>query len=98
MIMWLIPNKMTKKLLIADDYILIVEVWVVIADVRYMVMMMFLVILNLRYLLLMVNMILTHTLLGRLLLIKILHVMNFLRAHMLGLLLVCLPILLLFGG
>jgi hypothetical protein len=31
--MWLILNKMTKKLLITDDYVLIVEVWEVIADV-----------------------------------------------------------------
>ena len=46
----------------------------------------------------MVNMILMHTLLEKLLLIKSLHVMNFLRIHVLGLLLVSLLILLLFGG
>ena len=53
---------------------------------------------NLRYLLLMLNMILMHTLLGKLLLIKSLHVINFLRIHVLGLLLVSLLIFLLFGG
>jgi hypothetical protein len=84
MIMLLILNKMTKKVLIADDYVLIVEVWVVIADVGYMVMMMLLVRLNLRYLLLIVNVILMHILLRRLLLIKSLHIMKFLKAHVLG--------------
>jgi hypothetical protein len=68
------------------------------ADVRYMVMMMLLVRLNLRYLLLMVNMTLMLTLLGRLQLIKSLHVMNFLRMRRLELLLVSLLNLLLFGG
>ena len=56
MTMLVILNKMTKKLLIVDGYVLTVEVWVVFADVRYMVMMMLLVRLNLKYLLLMVNM------------------------------------------
>jgi hypothetical protein len=46
MTMLLILNKMTKKHLIAGDYVLTVEVWVVFADVRYMVMMMLLVRLN----------------------------------------------------
>jgi hypothetical protein len=53
---------------------------------------------KLRYLLLPVNMILMLTLLGRLLLIKDLTVMNFMRIHVLGLLLVSLLIFLLFGG
>ena len=65
---------------------------------RYTIMMMLSVRLNLRYPLLMVNMTLMLTSLGRLLLIKSLHVMNFLRLHVLGLLLVSLQILLLFGG
>jgi hypothetical protein len=68
------------------------------ADVRYMAMMMLLARLNLRYLLLMVNMTLMLTLLGRLQLIKSLHVMNFLRMRRLELLLVSLLNLLLFGG
>jgi hypothetical protein len=96
MTMLVILNKMTKKLQIVDVYVLIVEVWVVFTDVRYMVMMMLLVRLNLRYLLLMVNMILMLTLLGRLRLIKSLHVINFLRMHGLELLLVSLLSLLLF--
>jgi hypothetical protein len=76
MTMLLILNKMTKKHLIAGDYVLTVEISVVFADLRYMVMMMLLVRLNLRYLLLMVNMTLMLTLLGRLRLIKSLHVMS----------------------
>jgi hypothetical protein len=94
--MLLIQNKKTG---IDDGYVLIVEVWVDSAeDVTYMLIMMLSVRLNLRYILLPVNMILILTLLGRLLLIKILNVMNFLRIHVLGLLLVSLLILLLFGG
>jgi hypothetical protein len=65
---------------------------------EYMVMMMLLVRLNLRYLLLMVNMTLMLILLGRLRLIKSLHVMNFSRMRGLELLLVSLLNLLLFGG
>jgi hypothetical protein len=61
-------------------------------------MMMLLVRLNLRYLLLMVNMTLVLILLGRLRLIKSLHVMNFSRMRGLELLLVSLLNLLLFGG
>jgi hypothetical protein len=98
MTMLLILNKMTKKHLIAGDYVLTVEISVVFADVRYMVMMMLLVRLNLRYLLLMVNMTLMLTLLGRLRLINSLHVMSFLRMRELELLLVSLLNLLLFGG
>jgi hypothetical protein len=94
----LILNKMTKKHLIVGDYVLTVEVWVVFADVRYMVMMVLLVRLNLRYLLLMVNMTLMLTLLGRLQLIKSLHVMNFLRMCGLELLLLSLLNFLMFGG
>jgi hypothetical protein len=94
--MLLIQN---RKIGINDGYVLIVEVWVdSTEDVRYMLKMMHLVIFNLRYLLLPVNMILMLTLLGRLLLIKNLNVMNFLRIHVLGQLLVSLLILLLFGG
>jgi hypothetical protein len=94
--MLLIQNKKTG---IDDGYVLIVEVWVDFAeDVRYMLKMMLLVRLKLKYLLLPVNMILMLTLLGRLLLIKNLNVMNFLRIHVLGLLLVSLLILFLFGG
>jgi hypothetical protein len=80
-----------------DDYVIIIEVWKAAIDVRYATMML-LVRLNLRSLLLMVNMILMHTLLGSLLLIKSLHAMNFLRTLVLGLLLVNLLILHLFGG
>jgi len=40
MTMLLILNKMTKMLMIADGYVLIVEVWVVTGDVRYIIMMM----------------------------------------------------------
>ena len=69
-------------------FVTTVEVWVTTADARYTIMMMLSVRLNLRYLLLMVNMTLMLTSLGRLLLIKSLHVMNFLRLHVLGLLLV----------
>jgi hypothetical protein len=47
---------------------------------------------------LVVHMTLMHTLLGKLLLIKSLHAMIFLRMHVLGLLLVSSLILLLFGG
>jgi hypothetical protein len=94
----LILNKMNKMLDIADGYALIIEVWVVFTDVRYTTMMMLLARLNLRYLLLMVHMTLMHTLLGKLLLIKSLHAIIFLRMHMLGLLLVSSMILLRFGG
>ena len=90
--------KSKTKILFTAGYVIIEEVRVVINDVRYMVMMMLLVRLNLRYLLLMVNMILMLILLGKLLLIKKLHAMNFLKLHLLGLLLVSLLILLLFGG
>src|SRR6187551_188354 len=90
--------KSMTKILLAGGYVIIAEVWVVIVDARYMVMMMLLARLNLRYLLLMVNMILMLILLGKLLLIKNLHAMNFLKLHVLGLLLVSLQILLLFGG
>jgi hypothetical protein len=90
----LILNKINETLAIADGYALIVEVWVVFADVRYTTMMMLLTILNLRYLLLMVHVTLMHILLGKLLLIKSLHAMIFLRLHVL----VSSLILLLFGG
>jgi hypothetical protein len=93
----LILNKMNKTLTIADGYALIVEVWVVFADVRYTTMMMLSARLNLRYLLLMVHMTLMHTLLGKLLLIKTLDALIFLRMHVLGLLLVSSLIFLLFG-
>jgi hypothetical protein len=79
---------MNKTLAIAAGYALIVEVWVVFVTVRYATMMMLSARLNLRYLLLMVHMTLMHTLLGKLLLIKSLHAMIFLRMHVLGLLLV----------
>ena len=82
-------------LAIADGYALIDEVWVVLAEV---ITMMLSARLSLRYLRLMVNMILMHTLLGKSLLIKNLHAMNFLRIHVLELLLVSSLILLLFGG
>jgi hypothetical protein len=68
------------------------------ADVKYTTMMMLSARLNLRYLLLMVHMTLKHTLLGKLLLVKSLHAIIFLRMHVLGLLLVSSLILLLFGG
>jgi hypothetical protein len=61
-------------------------------------MMILLARLNLRYLFLMVHMTLMHTLLEKLLLIKSLHAMIFLRMHVLGMLLVSSLILLLFGG
>jgi hypothetical protein len=98
MITLLILNMMIETLVIDVAYVTTIEVWVATADARYTIIMMLLVRLNLKYLLLMVNMTLMHTLLGRLLLTKSLHVTNFLRIHMLGLLLVSLPILLLFGG
>src|SRR6266540_6292765 len=79
----LILNMMTEKLVFVDGCIAIVKEWVV--YVRYATTMMLLVRLNLRYLLLMVNIILMHTLLGRLMLIKNLHVMNFLRIKGIGL-------------
>jgi hypothetical protein len=94
----LILNKMNETLAITDGYVLIVEVWVVFADVRYTIMMMLSARLNLRYLLLMVHITMMHTLLGKLLLIKSLHAMIFLRMHVLGLLLVSSLILLMFGG
>ena len=93
-----ILNMMIKTLVIDVAFVTTVEVWVATADARYTIMMMLSVRLNLRYPLLMVNMTLMLTSLGRLLLIKSLHVMNFLRLHVLGLLLVSLQILLLFGG
>src|SRR6266540_439303 len=83
----LILNMMIEKL---------VFIWVI--DVRYATTIMLLVRLNLRYLLLMVNIIPMRTLLGRLLLIKNLHVMNFLRIKGLGLQPVSSLILLLCGG
>jgi hypothetical protein len=86
----------TEKLVFVEGYITIVKVRIV--DVTYETMMMLLVRLNLRYLLLMVNLILMHTLHGRLLLIKNLHAMNFLRIKESGLQLVSSLILLLFGG
>src|SRR6266508_5226395 len=79
----LILNKMTEKLVFVDGCVAIVKEWVI--DVKYATTMMILVRLNLRYLLLMVNIIPMHTLLGRLLLIKNLHVMNFMRIKGLGL-------------
>jgi hypothetical protein len=90
----------TLKSTIATDvgYIIIVEVRAVIVDVICMAMMMFSVRLNLRYLLLMANMIPMLTLLGKLLLIKSLHAMNFLKLHVLGLLRASSLILLRFGG
>jgi hypothetical protein len=94
----LILNKMNKMLAIADGYALIVEVWVVFVDVRYATIMTLSARLNLRYLLLMVQMTLMHTLLRKLLLIKSLLAMIFLRMHVLGLLLMSSLILLLFGG
>jgi hypothetical protein len=94
----LILNKMNKMLTNADGYALIIEVRVVCVDVRYATMMMLSARLNLRYLLLMVHMTLMHTLFRKLLLIKSLHAMIFLRMHVLGLLLVGSLILLLFGG
>jgi hypothetical protein len=94
----LILNKTNKTLTIADGYALIVEVWVVFADVRYTTMMILSARLNLRYLILMVHMTLMHRFFGKLLLIKSLHAMIFLRMHVLGLLLVRSLILLLFGG
>jgi hypothetical protein len=54
--------------------------------------------LNLIYLLLMIHIILMHKLLEKLLLIKNLHAIIFLRMHLLGLLLVSSMILLLFSG
>jgi hypothetical protein len=94
----LILNRMNKTLAITAGYALIVEVWVVFAAMRYATMMMLSARLNLRYLLFKVHMTLMHTLLGKLLLIKSLHAMIFLRMHVLGLLLVSSLILLLFGG
>jgi predicted ferric reductase len=91
-------EQMNETLTIADSYILVVEVWVVFADVRYTTMRTLSEILNLRYLLLIVHMTLMHTLLGKLLLIKSLHAIIFLRMHLLGLLLVSSLIFLLFGG
>jgi len=91
-------NGMIKTLVINVAYITTVEVWVATADVRYTIIMMLSVRLNLKYLLFMANMILILTLFGRLLLIKSLHAMNFLRILVLGLLLVSLLILPQFGG
>ena len=91
-------NGMIKTLAIDVAYITTVEVWVATADVRYTIIMMLSVRLNLKYLLFMANMILILTLFGRLLLIKSLHAMNFLRILVLGLLLVSLLILPQFGG
>src|SRR5205809_490149 len=71
----LILNMMTEKLVFIDGCIAIMKEWVI--DVRYATTMMLLVRLNLRYLLLMVNIIPMHTLLGRLLLSKNLHVIEF---------------------
>jgi hypothetical protein len=85
-------------LAIADGYVLIIEIWVVFADVRYTTMMMHSARLNLIYLLLMIHIILMHKLLEKLLLIKNLHAIIFLRMHLLGLLLVSSMILLLFSG
>src|SRR6266542_201809 len=79
----LILNMMIEKLVFVDGCVTIVKEWVI--DVRYATTMMCLGRLNLRYLLLLVNIIPMHTLLGRLLLIKNLHVMDFLRIKGLGL-------------
>src|SRR5579859_4040898 len=98
MITLLILNMMIRTLMIDVAYVTTVEVWVATTDVRCTIIWMLSVRLNLKYLLSMVSMTLMHTLLGRLRLTKSLHVMNFLRILVLGLLLVSLPTLLLFCG